>query len=202
MVPFESRRFGHPQKQIARTTRAALRIGFGIPATRGRECEATMADHPVRGQATTHITPRTTCAGTSSTARSAYGRKSDGSDGKEIILEGGDFVYIQAARSTSSPTRRRPRRPRSCLLTSGSATPTRRDRVCRHESWRVTRWRFSAHASALPADARPATSRIISKPFQLMASVPLIRAWTSAQRRGGRRDHVKKHSFAPNYDVG
>jgi hypothetical protein len=37
----------------------------------------------------------------------------------------------------------------------------------------------------------------------LMASLPVIRAWNIGRNEGaGGEPHVKKHSFAPNYDVG
>jgi hypothetical protein len=37
----------------------------------------------------------------------------------------------------------------------------------------------------------------------LMAGMPMIRAWTIGRNEGaGGETHVKKHSFAGNYDVG
>ena len=38
---------------------------------------------------------------------------------------------------------------------------------------------------------------------KLMASLPAVRRWTIGRNEGaGGETHVKKHSFAPNYDVG
>ena len=38
---------------------------------------------------------------------------------------------------------------------------------------------------------------------KLMASLPMIKAWTIGRNEGtGGETHVKKHGFAPNYDVG
>jgi hypothetical protein len=38
---------------------------------------------------------------------------------------------------------------------------------------------------------------------KLMASIPVIRAWNIGRNEGaGGETHVKKHNFAPNYDVG
>jgi hypothetical protein len=37
----------------------------------------------------------------------------------------------------------------------------------------------------------------------LMASLPVIKAWSIGRNQGGGGEtHVKKHDFAPNYDVG
>ena len=53
-------------------------------------------------------------------------------------------------------------------------------------------------------DARPADVADYFEAFpKLMASVPVIRAWTIGRNEGaGGETHVKKHNFAPNYDVG
>jgi hypothetical protein len=38
---------------------------------------------------------------------------------------------------------------------------------------------------------------------ELMASLPVIKAWDIGRNQGaGGETHVRKHSFAPNYDVG
>lgn len=38
---------------------------------------------------------------------------------------------------------------------------------------------------------------------KLMASLPMIRMWNIGRNEGaGGESHVKRHSFAPNYDVG
>lgn len=38
---------------------------------------------------------------------------------------------------------------------------------------------------------------------KLMASIPVIRNWSIGRNEGaGGETHVRKHSFAPNYDVG
>lgn len=38
---------------------------------------------------------------------------------------------------------------------------------------------------------------------KLMASLPVIKAWRIGRNEGsGGETHVRKHSFAPNYDVG
>ena len=37
----------------------------------------------------------------------------------------------------------------------------------------------------------------------LMASIPVIRSWSIGRNRGaGGETHVRRHNFAPNYDVG
>src|SRR3979411_1057627 len=54
------------------------------------------------------------------------------------------------------------------------------------------------------ADARPADVAAYFEAFpKLMASIPVIRAWSIGRNEGaGGETHVKKHNFAPNYDVG
>jgi hypothetical protein len=38
---------------------------------------------------------------------------------------------------------------------------------------------------------------------KLMESLPVVRAWSIGRNQGsGGETHVKKHGFAPNYDVG
>jgi hypothetical protein len=53
-------------------------------------------------------------------------------------------------------------------------------------------------------DARPADIEAYFEAFpNLMASLPVVRRWSIGRNQGsGGETHVRKHHFAPNYDVG
>jgi hypothetical protein len=54
------------------------------------------------------------------------------------------------------------------------------------------------------ADAKPTDIAAYFEAFpSLMASRPVIKSWSIGRNRGaGGETHVRKHDFAPNYDVG
>jgi hypothetical protein len=54
------------------------------------------------------------------------------------------------------------------------------------------------------SDAKEADIAAYFEAFpKLMASLPVIKAWSIGRNEGaGGETHVKKHGFAPNYDVG
>ena len=101
MVPFDKQVVSViRQKQIGTDTtyEPPLRIGFGISDAAVENANATMGRTILvpgaKPNPTHYHTKNDVCWYILYGAIRLWAAKSDGSDGKEIILEGGDFVYI------------------------------------------------------------------------------------------------------------
>ena len=69
---------------------------------------------------------------------------------------------------------------------------------------RDTATRLSIEAGAAYIARHPSQIAAYFEAFpKMMASIPVVRAWTIGRNEGaGGETHVRKHGFAPNYDVG
>src|SRR5688500_16035521 len=125
MVPFDKQTVTVVRQSkvgVDTTYQPPLRVGFGISDKAVDAANAVMGRTvlvPGAGPNPTHYQAKSNVCWYIMSGRIRFIQARSGwSDGKEIILEGGDFVYVPSGAIHVIATRRRPRKRRSSSATS------------------------------------------------------------------------------------